>query len=147
MSRIGVPVFARDALFWCSALAIVALTPVLALAPGVALRPHIPAWRVWLISIGIYPVLEAVLFRAGLHTLLLHRLSFQWRGLSLANGITSLVFALAHLFAHPPAWALATFVPALLFGFFYERHGQRLAAPILLHMLANAAYLCLLYPS
>lgn len=144
MKSFSAPAFVEDPLFWCAALAIVALTPALTLWPGVTVAPHVPAWRVWVFLILAYPVLEEVIFRAGLQSWLLSRWPARWWWLSLANGVTALVFALAHLFTHPPGWAMATIVPALLFGLFYERHAQRLAGPVLLHVLANAAYFCLL---
>lgn len=147
MNRVASPVFTRDSLFWCTALAIVALTPALTLWPGVTVKPHWPAWHVWVVLICVYPLLEEVIFRAGLQSWLLARCPAQKVGLSLANGITAVVFALAHLFTHPPGWALATFFPSLLFGVFYERHEQHLGAPIVLHMLANAAYFSFLLPS
>ena len=66
--------------------------------------------------------------------------------LTRANALTAAAFALFHLARHPVGWAAATCVPALVFGYFYERHGRTLAAPIGLHAGYNAVWLVLLGP-
>jgi membrane protease YdiL (CAAX protease family) len=104
------------------------------------------------LAAALYPVLEEIVFRGGLqpwiatalerhsgaaglvgadHLLAHHRL--------IANVLTSIAFAAAHLYGHPAGWALATFFPSLVFGFFRDRYGG-LAAPIALHVLYNAGY-------
>lgn len=137
-------VFIRDPLFWLAFAAVAVLTPMLAVLPGIALRPHWPAPITFAMAVVVYPLLEEVVFRAGLQTWLLRRWPPRNAWLSWANGVTAIAFALLHLWFHPPAWALATILPALLFGWFYERHRQRLGAPIVLHGACNAAYFSLL---
>ncbi|MGH8807759.1 MAG: JDVT-CTERM system glutamic-type intramembrane protease MrtJ [Noviherbaspirillum sp.] len=61
-------------------------------------------------------------------------------GLSLANLVTSLLFALAHLLHHSAWWAAAVIVPSLVFGFFRERHRQIYSA-FILHATYNGCYL------
>jgi len=53
--------------------------------------------------------------------------------------LTSVVFALAHLWNHPPLAALGVLPVSLLLGWAYERSGQRLAPPIGLHLYFNMA--------
>lgn len=137
--------FLRDPLFWLALCAIAAITPMLALLPGIALAAKWPASLAIAQAVLVYPPLEEIVFRAGLQASLLRR--WPPRGgcsLSRANSVTAIVFAAAHLWFHPPLWALATLLPALLFGAFYERHRQRLGAPIVLHSACNAAYFALL---
>ena len=138
--------FFRDPLFWLALIAIGLVTPALALLPGIVLAPSWPGTPAFVLFVVVYPVLEEVVFRAGLHYGLLRRWPPQHVGLGLsrANCVTAAVFALAHLWAHPPLWALATALPALMFGAFFERHGQRLGAPIVLHGVCNAMYFLVL---
>lgn len=92
----------------------------------------------------VYPVLEEIVFRGGLQPWLQEKI---WRrhaiaGVSVANVMTSVIFAGLHFFTHPLVWALLIFVPSLVFGYFRDRHGL-LAAPILLHVFYNAGFACL----
>jgi hypothetical protein len=123
----------RDARF---AAAFVAAVPVWWL-----LAPHIGTARAassLAATVLLYPVLEELCFRGLLQGWLLQRLGHATRaGLSGANLITSLAFAGAHLMAQPPAWALATLLPSLVFGWVRERFGRVLPA-IALHAYYNA---------
>lgn len=94
--------------------------------------------------IVISPVLEEIVFRGGLQTWLQQRRVLQYRlgAISLANVLTSLLFAGMHLFRQAPLWAALTFLPSLIFGWAKERH-QTLLSPILLHMCYNAGFICL----
>ena len=96
-----------------------------------------------------YPVLEELAFRGFLQGLLRQT---AWgaraigRGssgatniISGANVVTSLVFALCHLWRHAPLWAGLTFFPSLIFGFFRDRTGS-VIPPIILHVFYNAGY-------
>jgi uncharacterized protein len=89
----------------------------------------------------LMPVLEELAFRGLLQTWLLQRAWGRRRiaGVSAANALTSLAFALAHLWRHAPAWAAAVFVPSLAFGYFRERHDSVLPAMVL-HAVYNAGY-------
>ena len=98
------------------------------------------AWRL-LVLAGLYPVAEEALFRGLVQGWLLDR---PWgrlhRGpLSLANGLTSVLFAALHLFTHPPLAAALVFFPSLVFGVARERTGG-LAWPIGLHGWYNAGW-------
>jgi len=89
----------------------------------------------------IQPLLEELLFR-GVVQGWLREAAWGARkalGLSSANWVTSLVFVVAHLSAQPLAWAVAVFVPSLLFGHFRDRYNSLLPAA-LLHIAWNAAF-------
>ncbi len=135
--------FVRDPLFWLALAAIAALTPMLALLPGVALRPQWPPPFVFALAVLVYPLLEEIVFRSGLQTWLLRRWPPRKSWITRANAMTAATFGVMHLWFHPPLWALATVLPALLFGWFYERHA-RLSTPVILHGACNAAYFTLL---
>jgi hypothetical protein len=62
-----------------------------------------------------------------------------WKGLTLANGITSLLFAATHLWSHPAGWAVAVMIPALVFGYFRDRYTSTYPA-IALHIYYNVGY-------
>lgn len=96
-----------------------------------------------LMMVVVWPVIEEIVFRAGVQESLAQWSSSRLGLFTLANIVTATLFCLLHLWRHPPAWALATFFPALVFGLFYERH-RTLLAPIGLHALYNLAYLVLL---
>ncbi|MEZ5559381.1 MAG: JDVT-CTERM system glutamic-type intramembrane protease [Pseudomonadales bacterium] len=94
------------------------------------------------------PLVEEALFRGVLQGLLLQtRWGVSTRlGLSAANGVAALAFALAHLVHQPPLWALSTLIPGLCFGWFRDRSGS-LWPPLLLHAAFNAAFFWQLIPT
>src|SRR5699024_747024 len=59
--------FFRDPLFWLALIAIGLVTPALALLPGIVLAPSWPGTPAFVLFVVVYPVLEEVVFRAGLH--------------------------------------------------------------------------------
>lgn len=131
-------------MFWLALLAGPAACVVLAALPTIGWAPALP--RVWLpfaLLVLAYPVVEEWLFRGELQPLLARWQPAHWGPLTRANFITSVGFAALHLFFHPPLWALAVFLPSLVFGYFRERSGG-LLAPILLHGSYNASYFLLL---
>ena len=92
------------------------------------------------LTIGVlYPIAEEVLFRGLIQPFLSQRLSAKTSIISASNMITSALFSAAHLINHPPIWALATFIPSLIFGYTQERY-KSLNAPIILHCSYNAGY-------
>lgn len=101
-------------------------------------------WRrlVWLVL--LYPIAEEWLFRGELQ-----RRLFAGRygrsavlGVSAANGVTSIAFAAAHLFSHPPEWASLVLFPSLLFGWFRDRY-ESILPGVLLHCSYNLGYFTL----
>lgn len=134
----------RDPLFWLALLAGPGACLLLAALPGVGWAPGVPpAWWPFLLSVLVYPVVEEWLFRGELQPLIARWRAGRWGPLTLANGLTSILFAALHLFFHPPLWAVAVFLPSLIFGWFRER-SDGLVAPIALHGGYNAAYFLLL---
>lgn len=91
----------------------------------------------------VYPVLEELVFRGWMQGELLKRLSGrQWGVITLANVLTSALFAGLHLLLRPTWLSVGVFPVSLVFGYFRERHGS-LAAPIALHMFYNAGFVLL----
>jgi membrane protease YdiL (CAAX protease family) len=140
----GTPTLRRDPLFWLALLA----GPLCWLLLYLLVRPAPPRWT-WpldapygyLLPVLVYPVLEEIVFRGLLQELAQGYLAGRALGpLSLANLLTSLVFAGFHFINHAPVWAALVFFPSLVFGFFKDRHGT-LTAPILLHAFYNAGFL------
>ena len=87
----------------------------------------------------VIPVVEEVIFRGFLQPWLAKRYNQTIIKISLANLITSSIFALLHLFTHPLSMALYTFIPSLIFGYTKERY-RRLMPSILLHSSYNGGY-------
>ena len=94
----------------------------------------------YLISvILIIPIIEEVIFRGLLQTWIAKRYNQVVGQLSLANLITSSIFALLHLFTQPLSMALYTFIPSLIFGYAKDRY-KRLMPSIILHSSYNGGY-------
>jgi uncharacterized protein len=83
------------------------------------------------------PVLEEIVFRAGLQTQLMRRFSM----LS-ANVLTALAFAVVHVMVRPSVLSVLTFFPALMVGTLFQRQ-RRLLPCIALHAAFNATWLAL----
>ncbi len=93
----------------------------------------------------VYPVVEELAFRGALQGWLArYRIgrATVMAGLSGANILTSCLFVVAHLFYHPPMWALLVIGPSLVFGWFRDRYHSVVPA-ILLHILYNSGYFLL----
>ena len=86
-------------------------------------------------------VIEEIIFRGVLYELFsktkLKDRSFK--KITYINLLISFIFCLVHLFTHPIHWALATFIPSLIFGQYKERFNSILP-PILLHFFYNFCY-------
>ena len=128
------------------AAALVAVVPALWLITLVTPAQFVLRWpgtQVFVMAVLVLPWLEEIVFRLGVHDWLRTRSRARWGALSAANLLTAALFAGAHLLAHPPAWALATFCPALVFGVLWERHA-RLWSPVSVHAFYNLVYFCCL---
>lgn len=91
-----------------------------------------------------YPVVEELVFR-GIIQEYLHQKTKQFPcffPFSIANLITSVLFAFMHLVHHVPLFALLTFVPSLIFGYFKDRY-KHISFSIILHMFYNLCYFSL----
>jgi membrane protease YdiL (CAAX protease family) len=108
-------------------------------APDLAWPAHAPGNFLKLAL--VFPVVEELAFRGFLQGAL-YKTAWGKRirlGLSEANMLTSLIFALAHLFSHSPLWAGLTIAPSLVFGFFRDRY-DGVMSPIILHIFYNTGY-------
>lgn len=101
-----------------------------------------------LLLILVYPLLEEVVFRGMLQGGLLQWSlgKRRWVGMSLANLLTSLAFVSLHFIYHSPIWAMAVFIPSLIFGFYRERYNSIVPA-IILHCWYNACYYLVYLPT
>ena len=101
-------------------------------------------WTALFVLVLLQPVLEELLFRGLIQGKLLTRNwgKRQFAGFTLANLATSLLFTALHFASHPPLWAAGVMVPALLFGYFRDRHASVYPA-IALHVFYNAGYFLL----
>ncbi|MGE3540131.1 MAG: JDVT-CTERM system glutamic-type intramembrane protease [Candidatus Tectimicrobiota bacterium] len=93
---------------------------------------------------GWQPCCEELLFRGYLQGLLRRQ---SWgrlcrAGVTRANVLVSLLFALGHAWAHPPLWAVAVFFPSLVFGSLRDRY-ESVYPAVALHILYNAGYFAL----
>jgi membrane protease YdiL (CAAX protease family) len=87
----------------------------------------------------IAPVVEEIVFRAGLQEALERRLGARAGAAPLANALTACAFAAAHVAVHPGLLAGLTVLPALLVGRVYQVQ-RRLAPCIALHAVFNAIW-------
>jgi membrane protease YdiL (CAAX protease family) len=109
---------------------------------GLPLRHSPLSLATVLLLVIAYPVLEEIVFRGAIQSVLLKHaaLSKSIAGLSVACVVASILFAAAHLLRQPAGWAALTFLPSLAFGWARERH-KTLYSPILLHMSYNAGFI------
>ena len=99
--------------------------------------------RALLFGAVLYPILEEVLFRGAIQNWFLQKdagFKAAYKGVTLANVLTSILFVVSHLFYHEFLWALLVFFPSLLFGYFRDRY-RSLYPSILLHGYYNLGYL------
>jgi len=136
----------RDPLFWSALLLGLLIAGLMAWWSDQAIHWQLvwSQWRQVLWLVVLYPVAEEWLFRGVLQPWLLRKRdgSRCCCGISVANLLTSLVFAVMHLFVHPPLWAASVLVPSLVYGGFRDRYGSILPG-ILLHCSYNLAYFSL----
>ena len=134
--------FWRDVAFYAALVAGPVCWLVLILAKLPLSGP--PAWLLLLKLALIVPILEEIVFRGGLQTFLISKAVFakNWFGLSIANLVTSFIFALMHLISQPPLWAALVFIPSLVFGWAKDRYGS-IVPSIILHAVYNAGFVWL----
>jgi hypothetical protein len=102
------------------------------------LLPGLPFWLWPLLGA---PVLEEIVFRAGLQAWLMEQLDADGgrRGRLLANLLTALAFAAAHVAVRPGVLSVLTLLPALALGALYQRT-RRVRHCVALHALFNALW-------
>ena len=133
----------RDPFFWLAAAA-APLTWLCMIRWGVQPRTAALPISALLMLVVVSPILEEIVFRGSLQAYLYKRpaLRLSVCGISLANIITSVIFAAFHLIRQTPVWAALVFVPSLVFGWARDRY-QTLIPPIILHMFYNAGFIWL----
>jgi uncharacterized protein len=85
------------------------------------------------------PIVEEIVFRAGLQRRLMGYFHNAW----MANGITSVAFALIHYLLAGNLANLAVFIPSLAFGWLYQQTGK-LHWAIALHVGFNLLFLLMM---
>lgn len=87
------------------------------------------------------PLLEELLFRGVIQGQAVRQKwgKASYCGVSGANLLTSGLFVLSHLVYHAPIWAMAVFMPSLVFGYFRDRY-KSVWPGLALHVFYNAGY-------
>ena len=138
----------RDRLFLAALLAGVVTWLLLYFLQQPIIQWNWPLVRPWpfLSVVLLYPIVEEIAFRGLVQELLRDYVSRRSLGpLTMANLLTSVLFAGLHFIYHAPLWAALVFFPSLVFGFFKDRTNH-LLAPIILHVFYNAGYFWLFSP-
>jgi len=132
----------RDAAFYAALLAGPVCWLILISAGLPVVGP--PTLIFWLKLTVLMPVLEEIVFRGGIQTALISKPLFarSWGGISLANLVTSVLFASLHLISQPPLWAALVFIPSLVFGWARDRYNAVLPC-VLLHSVYNSGFVWL----
>jgi membrane protease YdiL (CAAX protease family) len=96
-------------------------------------------WTLWLSLVIWQPVVEEILFRGILQGQLIKTPWGQraFMRITAANVLTSILFAAIHMVNNSPLFALAVFVPSLVFGYFRDSCNSVYPA-IVLHAAFNA---------
>ena len=124
-----------------------------AVAAPLLLAAWLPRWDSAIFGYGLsgaivfcvsVAVLEEVVFRGALQGWLLGKKHFEQNvmRLSRANWLTSLLFAVAHIWQHPLGLVPGYFAVSLVLGYFRERY-KGILVPVLLHTYYNLAILFL----
>lgn len=112
------------------------------------LWPQLPLQNpgLFLLLVLVYPVLEECVFRGviqgGLGEVRGGYLRQSFGGISLANLLTSVLFAAMHLISQPPLWAACVFFPSLIYGYFRDRD-DHIMRSIILHVFYNVGFFAL----
>lgn len=106
----------------------------------------VPQWDVTLLALVnllfIYPLTEEIIFRGVIQESLLTIAALGKRlyGISIANIITSCLFAGLHALNQPLILSVFIALPSLVLGFFKQRYSTLLIS-VGLHILFNATFL------
>ena len=97
-----------------------------------------------LLLVIVYPILEEIVFRGALQGWLRKKTwGLRHRfDVTVANILTSIVFAAFHFIRRPNIWSAGVVLPGLIFGFFRDRY-DNLYAPIVLHIFYNSGLIWL----
>lgn len=136
------PWFARDRFFYTALLAGVVFWAGFALAvplPGLTLVQLFSLDFALLVV--VHPAFEELLFRGYVQGYCRRQAWGQrvWYGVTAANGLTAVLFTVAHFWSHPPLWASTVLAPALVFGACRDRYSS-LYPGLCIHAFYNAGY-------
>lgn len=137
-----VPPFYQDRLFGLACLSGIGFWAWLWRANGAYPRGFDTANLFALLSFVFWqPFIEELVFRGYLQGVLCKSPIGEpkWMGVTLANLLTTVVFASAHLLTHPPSWVGGIFLVSLLLGYFRDRYASVYPC-IVLHCYYNAGY-------
>jgi uncharacterized protein len=82
------------------------------------------------------PIVEEIVFRAGLQRRLMGYFHNHWT----ANGFASVVFSLVHYALSPTVGSLLIFIPSVVLGWIYQTTGK-VAWTIALHSVFNLLFI------
>jgi len=106
------------------------------------IRPHAGAFDAGVTTliafVVVFPLLEEFVFRGMIQRWLLKKAigNRHYGPITVANLVTTSLFAIAHLPRGGPLLAVGVIVPSVCLGYFFERH-QGLVSPITMHMTFN----------
>ncbi len=125
-----------DYLFW---LSLILSVPVrLVLIPD--FQTHIIAnFNFLLNQLLLIAIPEEIFFRGFLMSLFAIELKRKIFIFSYSNIAAAIVFSIFHLFIHDILWSASVFIPALVYGYFREKHDSVLPA-VILHFFYNIVY-------
>ncbi|HEX9757744.1 MAG TPA: JDVT-CTERM system glutamic-type intramembrane protease [Nitrospiria bacterium] len=102
--------------------------------------PGFFSWSFFLLVVW-RPFLEELFFRGAIQGQL-YRLRWgspSFLGVSIANGLTTVLFAFAHWFYQSSPWIIGVIVPSMVFGFFRDRYSN-IYPSFVLHSYYNAGF-------
>jgi len=132
--------FSQDRQFWAAILAAFIVLGLLCFFDLNYSKTNLDEINIFYVLL-LYPILEELVFR-GLIQDFLHSKTFKynyWKSLTLANILTSALFAVMHLVNHDIFWAFLVFFPSLVFGYFKDKTGN-VKTSMVLHIFYNICY-------
>ena len=136
------PALLRDRLWWLVVASGLGCAAGIWIGTGLDPGTAVPRDLLYWTGVVIWqPLVEELLFRGLIQGVLLDSkpLRIRFMQLSLANGVTSLLFVGAHFVFHPPGWAIAVLLPSLVLGWLRERHDSTWSA-VITHMIFNLEF-------
>jgi len=132
--------FLQDRQFWAAVLAAFIVLGLLCFFDLNYSKANLDKINIFYVLL-LYPILEELVFRGLIQDFLHSKTSKYnyWKGLTLANILTSTLFAAIHLVNHNVLWAFLVFFPSLVFGYFKDKTGD-IQASVVLHIFYNICY-------
>ncbi len=135
--------FLKDPLFYIAvALALVFYGVLMLTTHHLPFITSKPVYKILVSQLFLVAFPEEFFFRGFLIPFIREYIPSQYLGISMANIISAVIFAGLHILYHPFLWAVGTFFPAILFGYFREKH-DCLWPAVVLHYIYNVGYFIL----